>query len=431
MAFVLLGSDFQQSPLEELESLEHSAELIRDSLLGQIGAGDAGRIKPAFDGAVILATCNRFELYLDTQDFHSAVEQAVRLVSDASGLPVDHCSKLLRVSYGDSVAQHLYSVASGLESMIVGEAEIAGQVKRAFQDAQDLKLASSSLSRLFQSAAQVSKKVTAETGLGVAGRSIFTAGLDLYESQHGKLAGKRVVVMGTGAYARVIVAALQRAKAAEILVYSASGRAEQFSKGHDTTPIAPESLVEVLAGADLAVTASGGSKPSINFHTAQKVRDLRSSNLTVIDVTLGGGVSKSVAELDGFEIYDLEQIRKFAPAEHAEAVLAAQEIVREAVTTFEAEEAARQIDPMVSALRAHVTAWVDEEIERVRRKSGNESAAEVGHSLRRVVNALLHTPSVNAKNLAIDGHPGDYVAAIKTLFNIDLAAELPTGEDHA
>jgi len=150
VAFVLLGSDFQQSALEELESLEQHADAIRDGLVTSDGC---------FAGAVVISTCNRFEVYLDTDDFHAAVEQVVKTVARVSGLNPDHCSKLLRVSYGNSVAQHLYSVASGLESMIVGEGEIAGQVKRSLQEAQNRKQVSSSLQRLFQSAAAVSKRV--------------------------------------------------------------------------------------------------------------------------------------------------------------------------------------------------------------------------------------------------------------------------------
>jgi glutamyl-tRNA reductase len=314
--------------------------------------------------------------------------------------------------------------------MIVGEGEIAGQVKRAFQEAQDRKQTTSSLQRLFQTAATVSKKVSAETGLGAAGRSIFNSGLELYTSRYGSLTGKSVVVMGTGAYARVIVAALQRVNVGEIHIYSASGRAGLFSESHGTKAVNPQELVARLSQVDLAVTASGGSKPSINFHTAQKLREVRKLPLVVIDVTMGGGVSKSVLELPEFEVFSLEQIRQFAPAEHSEAVLAAQEIVRESVSQFEAEETARVVDPMIAALRSHVSAWVDEEVERVRRKSGNAAAAEVSHSLKRVVNALLHTPSVNAKSLALDGNHGDYISAIKTLFNIDLANELPTGGAH-
>ena len=426
MAFVLLGSDFQQSALEELESLEQHADAIRDGLITSDGC---------FAGAVVISTCNRFEVYLDTDDFHAAVEQVVKTVARVSGLNPDYCSKLLRVSYGNSVAQHLYSVASGLESMIVGEGEIAGQVKRSLQEAQNRKQVSSSLQRLFQSAATVSKRVSAETGLGAAGRSIINAGLDLYEANHGSLSGKSVLLMGTGAYARVIVAALKRAECSRIFSYSASGRAQLFSETHGTIPLEAgkleaNELAQTLSAVDLAVTASGGATPSISFHLAQKVAQLRQSPLTIIDVTLSGGVSKSVIELRGLEVYTLDAIREHAPAEHAESVLAAQDIVRESVATFEAYETARQVDPMVAALRSHVTAWVEEEIERVRRKSGNAAADEVGHSLNRVINALLHTPSVNAKSLAQDGNHADYLAAIKTLFNIDLQGELPTGESH-
>lgn len=418
VALILLGSTYNDIPLSELESLERHTEEIRKTLFGSATTENSG------SGGVLIGTCNRFEVYLDTDRFHNAVEQTIRVVSEISGLDVDYCSKILRVSYGSAVAQHLYSVASGLESMIVGEGEIVGQVRRSLKDAQDGKHTTAELERLFQSASAVAKKVSSETGLGVAGRSIISSALDLFENKHSKLSGKRALVIGTGAYARVIVAALQRINCQDIWVYSASGRAEIFSEGHDTKPVPEDGLLDILKSADVVITASGNQGHSINFKLAKEAINSYSENsnseLKIIDVCLSPSVAPPVYEMKNVDVIDLDFIRLHAPVEHSEAILAARDLVHQAVLEFESESTARSVDPMVSALRSHVGYWVKEEVERVRRKSGDETAEEVKHSLNRVVNALLHTPSVNAKTLAKDGQEQNYLDAIKTLFDIDL-----------
>ena len=427
VVFVLLGANYNDIPLEQLESLERHTDQIRQNLL-------VSRKPNVINGGVLIGTCNRFEVYLDTENFHSAVDDTIRVVADVSGLDADYVSKVLRVSYGSSVAQHLYSVASGLESMIVGEGEISGQVRRSLKDAQDGSHATSSLQSLFQTASSVAKKVSTETGLGAAGRSIISAGLDIYSEKHGSLAGRQVLIMGTGAYARVIVAALQRAECHNILVYSSSGRAQTFSEGHDTCAIEAEELGEALARVDLVITASGSQHHSITPALAAAALNRRDElglprALHVIDVALAPSVAPPVYDLQGVEILDLDYIRVHAPSEHSEAILQAREIVAVAVADFEAEQAARSVDPMIAALRAHVGTWVNEEVDRVRRKSGDETAEEVARSLSRVTNALLHTPSINAKELAKTGNHDDYIKAVRTLFGIDLNQMATRGEN--
>lgn len=421
MVFVLLGANYNDIPLEQLENLERHTNEIRQTLLKPNSANS-----PIL-GGVLIGTCNRFEVYLDAENFYGSVDETIRVVSQVSGMDVDYVSKVLHVSIGSSVAQHLYSVASGLESMIVGEGEISGQVRRALQESHDAGTATSGLQQLFQTASTVAKRVSSETGLGAAGRSIIATGLELFEARFGALAGKKVLVFGTGAYARVSVAALQRLGVAEILVYSESGRAEDFSSNRETTPVERGGLRRALADVDAVVTASGSRNYSISLHLAQDVLELqkaegREAGLKIVDVSLAQSVAPRAYDLPGVNILDLEYIHRNAPAEHAEAIMAANQLVLEAVAEFEAEQAARSVDPMISALRAHIGGWVEEEIERVRKRAGDETADEVARSLTRVTNAMLHTPTVNAKELAKAGNQKDYAKAVKTLFGIDLAA---------
>ena len=414
MTLVLLGANYNDIPLSELENLERHTDSIRSKLFS-ISKEESG-----ISGGVAIGTCNRFEVYLDTDRFHSAVENVIGVVSEITGLDRDYCSKLLRVSYGSAAVQHLYSVTSGLESMIVGEGEIAGQVKRSLQVAQADSHTSTEIEKLFQSAAQVAKKVSNETGLGEAGRSVFTAALALHKEKFGSIEGNKVLVMGTGAYARVVVAALQRENVAQVFVYSSSGRAEEFSEGRGATPIAKPDLAETMAGCDFTVTASGGSGHMIDFKLAKAVLALEPKELRIIDVALSADVAPPVYDLSGVSIMDLDYIRLHTPSEHSEAILRAQEIVRHQVSDFENEAIARAADPMVVAMRKHIAQLIEEEVERVRNKSGDEMAEEVHRSLKRVTSTFMHVPTLAAKTSAKEGNEKQFIDALRMVFGIEI-----------
>ncbi|BDQ00789.1 glutamyl-tRNA reductase [Aquiluna sp. KACHI24] len=412
MALAFIGTDFHDTPLADLERLERRADQIRDRLI----APDS-----PLSGAVVLATCNRFEVYFETEAFHGGLDFAIAQVAAELHVAPDTASSLLKVLYGPSLVQHLYAVASGLESMIVGEAEISGQVKRALTHSRSVGQTTSSLERLFQTASAVSKQVSSQTGIGASGRSIVSTALELAQQKIGNLLGKRALIIGTGAYARVVSAALKNLGLANISVFSRSGRARQFALSHELTPVTNEQLDLEMARADLVVSASGSRGFAVDLDLAQRVRLLREGNgLLFIDVSLSRDVAPEVELVPGFEIIDLETLRLKAPAEHIDAVISAQEIVREAVTEFENEQKSRAADPVIAALRAHVGLWVEQEVEAVRRKSGPEAAKDVERSLHRVTNAILHTPSVKVKDLAKDGNHDDYLNAVKLLFGLEL-----------
>ena len=372
----------------------------------------------------MLATCNRFEVYFEAESFHSALDFAISEVAKELQLDADLASSLLKVLYGPSLVQHLYSVAAGLESMIVGEAEISGQVRRAIAESRKSSQTTSSLERLFQTAANVSKQVVTKTGLGASGRSIVTTALTLAKQTLGSLDGKNALVIGTGAYARVVSAALKNEQLREIAVFSRSGRASQFAKSHDLAAVPAEKLLEALTQADLVVSASGADGFAVDLDLAKSVAALRGAReLAFIDVALSKDIAPEVSQISGFQVIDLETLKEHAPAEHLEAIVEAQDIVRAAVFDFETEEKSRAADPVITALRAHVGLWVEQEVESVRRKSGLEAARDVERSLNRVTNAILHAPSVKVKDLAKDGNHEDYLNAVKLLFGLELGTD--------
>ena len=414
VALVYLGTDLHDTPLTDLEQFEASAEKVLTALAPQ---------NSLLEGVVVLATCNRFEIYFEAESFHDSMDYVTSVVASQLGIETSLVSSMLKVLYGDSVPQHLFSVASGLESMIVGEEEISGQVKRALSRAHKLGYASKNLNHLFQNAASVAKSVTSETGLGASGRSVITTALEIAGEHLGGINGKNALLIGTGAYSRVVTAALHRMGVNGIFVYSRSGRAERFSDSHETTPVGKDQLVDVMSAVDLVVSASGTQGFAIDEVIALEVTSQRAEvpPLVLIDVSLSRDLAPTVSSMDGIVVIDLERIKNRAPQEHIDSILTAREIIHNAVSNFEESMASRTIDPVIAALRAHIGVWVEEEIENVRRKSGSGTADEVQKSLRKVTNAILHAPSVKAKELAIGGNHEDYIRAVRLLFDVEVS----------
>jgi glutamyl-tRNA reductase len=407
MSVVLVGASLHDTGLDEIEHLARAGTGLATDLVG----ADHG-----IRGALVLSTCNRFEVYLDLDRFHEPVERVIATVADRTDYAEEQVANLMRVTVGTAVAQRLFAVTAGLDSMIVGEAEIAGQVRAALATAQREQTASPTLQRLLQRALRTSKLVTSSTGLGAAGRSVVSVGLDLVESRHGPVAGRRAVVYGTGSYARVAIAALRARGCNDIGVHSASGRAAEFARRHEVAAIPAPGLADALDSAQLLVSCSGQAARAL---TAQAVPPRRTP-LPVLDLALSSDLAPDLRGRPDVDVIDLETIRLHAPSEHTSAVLAAHQIVRTAADEFEQAETGRDAAPAVVAMRAYVTGIIDEELAEVRSRLDKPVADEVTRSLTRVANTLLHTPSVRARELVRSGDLEDYAKAMHTLFGIEI-----------
>jgi len=374
---------------------------------------------PAIRGVILLATCNRFELYLDATEFHPAVDGGRALLVSLTGSDMPEVDPALVVHVGDGVVEHLFLVASGLDSVVVGEREIAGQVRLALADHDAT--ASPGLRRLFQAALTTSKAIASSTLLGASGRSLAGVGLDLLADRFFPLGGRRVLLQGTGAYAGVVLAELLRRGVDDIRVYSGTGRADAFSASHaPAMPVSPGDLPQALAWADAVVCCSGTGSETLTADTLADARVGRTTPLPILDLAMAGDVSPEVSLLPQVVVIDLDEVSRNAPAAQADAVAAAMELVRSGVEAFAHIEGGRRADPAVMAIRSYVAAIIEAEIVAAERRHTPETADAVARSLRRVSNALLHTPSIRAAELARTGDLEDYRIALHTLFGIDV-----------
>jgi len=376
------------------------------------------------DGAVVLATCNRFEAYLDItgDDRDSAVSATVDAVAAASDLDPHEVLDSVQVLDGGDVVQHLFAVSSGLESVVVGETEISGQVRRSLEDARSNGTTTSDLERLFQEAAHTSRGVKTRTRIGAAGRSLVRLGLELASSRVTDWGRTRVLLVGTGSYAATTIAALRDRGATSIQVFSPSGRAPWFAAKHDL--VAAKDLREAIATSDVLITCTSTEVPVVEPADLDDGR-----RRIVIDLGLPRNVDPDVADVDGVELLDLETISIHAPIAELNAESEARAMVDDAVSRFRAQALEQSTTPALVAFRKHVFDILDDEIDRAKRRDADpESAEQTERALRHLVGVLLHRPSVRARELGRAGRGEEFVGALDALFGVrpEPETELPS-----
>jgi glutamyl-tRNA reductase len=379
------------------------------------GAPDAARTlvsgSAEVSGAVVLATCNRFEAYLEVDDAEgsAATRDTVDVMSAAAGVDPSALRDAVTVLTGDEVVQHLFSVSSGLESVVVGEDEISGQVRRALERAREVGTTSSQLEQLFQKATQTSRGVKTRTALGGAGRSLVRLGLELASSRVTDWAEARVLLVGTGQYAATTVTALRDRGVENLTVFSPSGRAAAFATKYSL--VAADSLSEAIGNSDVVITCTA-------YAAVETTHIPNAQRRLIIDLGLPRNVAPAVAGMPGVELLDLETISLHAPVEELTAAADARALIGAAAAGFSAD---RSVEPAIVALRSHIFDLLDVEIARARaRGAGDETEA----ALRHLAGVLLHGPSARARELAKEGRANDFVDGLDAVYNVRAALTL-------
>ncbi|MGN7978503.1 glutamyl-tRNA reductase [Microbacterium sp. 22195] len=383
-------------------------------------------VEAGAQGAVVLATCNRFEAYVETDGLDT--DAVLDVVAQATGIPSADLDGSYRVVEDRRVAEHLFAVASGLESVVSGEGEIAGQVRRALTGARKQGTTSPALERLFQRASQAQRKVKNVTALQRAGRSLVRLSLELADSRIADWAAERVLLVGTGAYAAVTLATLRERGAVDISVYSPSGRAELFAKKHGIRAVHADDYATVAQRSSLLITCTTATEPVLGPAHLQRTTDDASTGSApqgcpvahgsqlVIDLGMPRNVDPAVAQLEGVALLDLETIRLHAPLEELQATDAARAIVHEAAEDFHAVGSRATVTPGVVALRTHIFGLLEAEIERARNRGDENGLVE--QAMRHLAGVLLHTPTTRAHELAADGRGGEFLSALETLYGL-------------
>ncbi|MEU1820767.1 glutamyl-tRNA reductase [Streptomyces roseifaciens] len=456
MSLLVVGLSHRSAPVSVLEraalAREAQAKLLQDTLAAE----------PATEAAV-LATCNRIELYADVDKFHAGVAELSTLLAQHSGVGLEELTPYLYVHYEDRAVHHLFSVACGLDSMVVGEGQILGQIKDALALGQELHTAGRLLNDLFQQALRVGKRAHSETGIDRAGQSLVTFGLERLADgvPLGDWAGgKRALVIGAGSMSSLAAATLARAGVAHVAVANRTlARAERLAEiltepgargaaGFTASAVEMAAVPQELALADVVVSCTGAMGVVL---TAEAIRAALASRpdaagagrtdaacaldaacgdaartgvrLALLDLAMPRDIDAAVHRLEDARLVDIESLAEAsADAPMAADVDRVRAIVSDEVAAFGAAQRAAHITPTVVALRTMAADVVASEIARLDGRLpdlDDKQRAEITQTVRRVVDKLLHAPTVRVKELASTPGGAGYADALRELFDLD------------
>jgi glutamyl-tRNA reductase len=418
MSVLVVGLSHRSSPVELLERTSLGEDGVT-KLLADITSADH------VDEALVLATCNRLEVYADVRKFHGGVQELTERIVDRTGVALEELTEHLYVHYEDRAVQHLFAVAAGLDSMVVGESQILGQLREAAQEAREDGTLGRTLGPLVDNALRVGKRVHTETGIDRAGRSLVTVGLDLAAETLGTLAGRRAVLVGAGSMSALAATTLRAAGVADIGVLNRTAeRAERLASAVGGSVIQPSGLSAALTDADLLVSCTGAVGTVVSADVVTAALAGRSGRpLFVLDLALPRDVDPAVRGISGVELVDLETLRTVVEdAEVARDVESARRIATDEVASFLTRQRSERVAPTVAALRARAQEVVDAELGRLGSRLPDldeRTTREITATVSRVVDKLLHAPTVRVKELA--GSPGgdSYAELLRELFALD------------
>jgi glutamyl-tRNA reductase len=465
MSLLVVGLSHRSAPVSVLEraALDPAA---REALLRELTGGGCCPLDDPVLESVVLSTCNRIELYADVEKFHAGVDELTRALSRHSGIAVAELTPYLYVHYEDRAVHHLYSVACGLDSMVIGEGQILGQLKDALALAQEQRTAGRLLNELFQQALRVGKRAHTETGIDRAGQSLVTFGLSRLAAGSAVedwLPGKRALVIGAGSMSALAATTMARAGVSELVIVNRTvERAERLVRtlgdswgpqaggvlAVRAVPMNAISLAAELALADIVVSCTGATGLVLGADAVGKALDgsrlLRRDaegpqapsgtadapgrGLALLDLAMPRDIDAGVHRIPGARLVDIESLADAAGTEGpADAPVAAdvdavRTIVAAEVAAFGAAQRAAHITPTVGALRTMAADVVSAELGRLDgRLPGldDRERAEIGRTVRRVVDKLLHAPTVRVKELAQEPGGAEYATALRELFNLD------------
>jgi glutamyl-tRNA reductase len=425
MSVLLFGVSHRSAPVSVLEQLstdESDQAKIVDQVLQSSLVTEA----------MVLSTCNRVEVYAVVEAFHGGLSVIGQVLSEHSGMSLNDLTKYAYVRYAEAAVEHLFAVASGLDSAVIGEQQVLGQVRRAYAAAEANHTVGRTLHELSQRALSVGKRVHTETGIDSAGASVVSVALGMAETKLGSLAGRTAVVVGAGAMGALSAKHLVRAGVERIHVVNRSlPRARRLAhsiseQGVEADARTIDNIAGVLSVADVVVTSTGAVRPVVSLADVHHALARREHQLVMCDLGMPRDVDPTVAGLPGVFVVDMDRIQREPSARAAASdTEAARAIVAAEVASYLTGQRMAEVTPTVTALRQRAADVVEAELLRLDNRLPELDAAhraEVAKTVRRVVDKLLHAPTVRVKQLASAPGGDSYAEALRELFELDQQA---------
>ena len=417
MSLVILGLSHHTAPLPLLETMSLDAP-ARAELAGRLIA------RENLSEAIVVSTCNRTEVYADAVTFHGAVTDITESLTETTGVDRNELREHLYVHYEDRAIAHAFSVACGLDSMAVGEAQILGQMRTALREGQKAGHAGQALNALFQQALRVGKRAHTETDIDSVSVSLVEAGLARAERELGPLAGLRVLVVGAGGMSSLAATTVSRLGSADLVVVNRTlSRANRLAQRVGGTARPLSELAAALAEADVVVSCTGSTHLVVDLTMAGDAQVARGGRpQAYLDLALPHDVAPEVDSLSGVSVAGLAALGEdLAGGSTAPQVQEVADLVVAEVASYLTSRAAQSVAPTVAALRGRAAEVVAGELGRLEQRlpgMDDQTRAEVQLAVHRIVEKLLHTPTVRVKELAVGGQGDDYAQALRDLFDL-------------
>ena len=418
VSLVVIGASHRTAPLWFLEALSldaPAAAKLADSLVGGAHISEA----------VVLSTCNRTELYLSAETFHGAYGEARNAISEVTFLGPESFADHMIVLHDEDAVRHLLEVAAGLDSVVVGEHEIIGQVRNAWTVATERGTAGSTLGLLFRHAIEAGKRARTDTSISRSTASIPHAAVDLAASHlGGSIAGRRALVVGAGEMATSAVQALTSRGAEVTILNRTVPTAQLLAERHGARAFGLGALSAELVGADLVVTATSAFAPWIVADDLAGALVGRTTPLVLVDIAMPRDIDPAVRELDGVVLADMDDLRTFVDANlesRRREVPAVRSIIDEEIDRYLVAAGSREVAPLVAALRGRASEIRDGELARFSSRieaMTPDGRATLDAVLAGVLGKMLHEPTAALKESAATPRGDRLAAALRELFDL-------------
>lgn len=416
MPVLALGLNHKTAPVALLEQVAVPEDRVGKAL------ADLREREPVLE-AVVLSTCNRVELYAHVTRFHAGVAALRDFFCLWSGLAPEELDGHCYDYFDERAAQHLFAVTSGLDSMVVGERQVALQVKQAFSAAEAEQTTGRVLGSLFRQALRVGRRTRTETGISEGASSMVEMGLDAAAQVLGPLAGRAVLLVGAGKMGGMAARRLARGAAALFVANRTTEKAERLVGAVGGELVALDDLGSSLARADLVCCSTGAASPVLDVATVRAALAARAGRpLVLLDLAVPRDVEPAVAELPGVTVLDVDAVRALVDSGRTGGeVVRAHQIVVEESARFASWRRTVAVEPTIAALRERAEEIRAGEVARATSRLAGLDEREresVEVLTRRIVNTLLHEPSVRLKRFADAGGGDADAAALRSLFDL-------------
>ena len=418
MSILVIGINHRSGPVSVLERVALPADEIPKAV-GRLANRDNVR------EVVLISTCNRTEIYAVTERFHGAYADIRDFLCEVGDISADELHPHLYSHHDDAAVRHLFEVAAGLDSAVVGESEILGQVRQAWEMAQVEGGTRATMNLLFRHALVVGKRVRTETGIGRGTTSVSQAAVEMAVDHLDGLDGRQVAVVGAGAMGEGIALALQRAGGQVFVVNRTRERGDALAQRVAGTALGLDRLYEVLVASDVVITSTGAGRPLVTAELARLAVAARGDRpLLFVDIAVPRDVGPEVREVPGVVVLDIDDLSAWAERgmalRHAEVEHVAA-IVTEEVDRFAVASTSLQAAPLVGALRERAEEVRLEELRRYARQLArldDEQRDLVDMITRGLIAKLLHEPSVRLREQAGSPRGERNAAAVAELFDL-------------